>query len=135
MTDSKPDYQPRTLIHSTPSTREGEYLTRVYAEDDPDAVSGTRHAYTIADRGGTQRLRFQHGPAEETWSFPGILDNDLLAILIDRFEGFQRGQFACEQNAQVLEHLRSALASNQRRDRARVKQGVEGRNLPHTDDT
>lgn len=68
---------------------------------------------------------FQNGPIAEA-GVNGITHEALLAILIDRLEGFQRGAYANEYNATALDFLRGAQHSLQERTRERVARGVEG---------
>jgi hypothetical protein len=68
---------------------------------------------------------FQNGPIKEV-GVNGTTHEAELAILIDRFEGFQKGPYACEDNEEVLHHLSMALQGCQRRTRARIARGVEG---------
>lgn len=69
-------------------------------------------------------LKFQNGnPNEEV---NGISNEMLLAILIDRMEGFQSGKFACDNNQVALECLKTALVALNGRTAARVSKGIEG---------
>lgn len=68
---------------------------------------------------------FQNGPIPEVGT-NGVTHEALLAILIDRLEGFQKGPFAHPYNADALASLRSALASLQQRTKDRLARGVEG---------
>lgn len=71
------------------------------------------------------KINFQNGPIAEVGT-NGITHEALLAILIDRLEGFQSGKFAHPYNADALTSLRSAQASLQQRTRDRLARGVEG---------
>lgn len=68
---------------------------------------------------------FQNGPINEV-GVNGITHEVMLAILIDRLEGFQKGPYAHGYNADALSSLRSAQASLQQRTRDRLARGVEG---------
>ncbi len=70
-------------------------------------------------------LLFQNGPIKEV-GVNGVTHEALLAILIDRIEGFQAGPYACEDNKQALIHLQDALYHLQQRTRVRIARGVEG---------
>lgn len=70
-------------------------------------------------------LKFQDGPIGEVGT-NGITHEALLAILIDRLQSFQRGEYACRENAIALTHLEDAMHWLQHRTRARVTRGVEG---------
>jgi hypothetical protein len=70
-------------------------------------------------------IRFQNGPIKEN-GVNGCQNEDLLAIVIDRLEGFQSGELACEENQCALEHIRSALKCLNARTKDRQARGVEG---------
>jgi len=73
-------------------------------------------------------IKFQRGPIKEVGT-NGVTHEVLLAILIDRMEGFQSGQFACAENATALELLRLTLTVLKDRTAKRVERGVEGTNV------
>jgi len=73
-------------------------------------------------------IEFQRGPIKEV-GVNGVTNEALLAILIDRMDGFQSGAFACEDNREVLACLLNAMRWLQERTRARVARGVEGTNV------
>lgn len=68
---------------------------------------------------------FQNGPIKES-GVNGITQEALLAIVIDRLRCFQAGPYACEDNAEALQHCEDALEYLQKRTLARIKRGVEG---------
>ncbi len=68
---------------------------------------------------------FQNGPIGEV-GVNGVTHEALLAILIDRLEGFQAGPFASPYNEAALDHLRSALAVLKERTQERMARNVEG---------
>lgn len=68
---------------------------------------------------------FQNGPIQEA-GVNGISNEALLAVLIDRMQGFQSGQYACRENAVALTHLETAMMWLQKRTRDRMARGVEG---------
>jgi len=70
-------------------------------------------------------IDFQHGPIKEVGP-NGITHEVLLAILIDRMEGFQSGPFACEENEEAKIYLEKAREVFFSRTRARMDRGVEG---------
>lgn len=72
-----------------------------------------------------QVLIFQNGPIAEA-GVNGVTHEALLAILIDRLEGFQAGKFANDYNAAALDHLRSAQGVLLDRTRERMARNVEG---------
>lgn len=93
--------------------------------DEPGS-GGANHEYRIYVPSGTDCfIEFQNGPIKEVGT-NGLTHEALLAIVIDRLEGFQRGPFAHAYNADALTSCRSALASLQQRTRDRLARGVEG---------
>lgn len=73
----------------------------------------------------TTEIKFQKGPLQEVGT-NGHTNEALLAVLIDRLEGFQSGPFANDYNQSALESLRGAQLALQRRTRDRLARGVEG---------
>lgn len=104
---------------------------RITVTDEP-GQGGACHRYLIDYITGNSirevSIAFQNGPIKEK-GVNGITQEALLAILIDRLEGFQSGPYACEDNASALTHLCGALECLQRRTKARVARGVEGTNV------
>ena len=73
----------------------------------------------------TAIVLFQNGPIAEV-GVNGLTHEALLAILIDRLECFQKGNFANPYNQRALEHLVGAQESLKDRTRERMTRGVEG---------
>lgn len=103
---------------------------------DEPGPGGAPHAYSlrwpIGEEGDNIRVQFhliefQNGPIAEA-GINGLTHEALLAILIDRLECFQRGPFACEENASTLLHLRAAQVTLLSRTKNRMARGVEGTN-------
>lgn len=102
--------------------------------DEPGS-GGANHKYNIGgfihrNDAGTDdetaiTLRFQNGPIPEVGT-NGVTHEALLAIVIDRLQGFQKGPFACRENAIALTKLEEAMHWLQHRTRARLARGVEG---------
>lgn len=72
-----------------------------------------------------QYIKFQNGPIRESGP-NGISNEALLAIVADRLEGFQSGQYACRENAIALTKIQLAMHWLHHRTRDRVQRGVEG---------
>ena len=70
-------------------------------------------------------ISWQNGPIIENGR-NGAFVEDITKAAIDRIEYYQSSRFACEENAEALEHLRAALAAMNRRTSRRVAAGVEG---------
>lgn len=72
-------------------------------------------------------LSFQDKPIQGPEDINGLSNEILLAIVADRLEGFQAGPYACEANADALDHVNQALSALHRRAADRVMRGVEGK--------
>lgn len=103
--------------------------TRVLVTDQPGA-GGACHEYRITHASGDQNppfalIKFQKGPIKET-GLNGCFQEDLIAVVIDRLQSFQKGAFACKENALALTKLEEALMWMNKRTSAREARGVEG---------
>lgn len=96
--------------------------------DEPGA-GGANHEYQISwERGalgGKCLISFQNGPIAER-GVNGLTQEALLAIVIDRLQSFQKGPFACRENALALTKLEEAQHWLFSRTLARMQRGVEG---------
>lgn len=101
---------------------------------DEPGPGGANHLYGITDKtftGGptppavTCPIRFQNGPIAEA-GVNGISNEALLAIVADRLECFQKGQYACRENAIALTKIQEAMHWLYHRTRERMQRGVEG---------
>ena len=105
----------------------------ITAVDEP-GCGGACHHYVMkfTNKHGHREawgIGFQDGPIDEA-GVNGVTHEALLAILIDRLEGFQRGPYACNENARALRYLVNALDILKERTRERVVRGVEGTHKP-----
>lgn len=105
--------------------------------DEPGA-GGANHLYrvsgfdTATNAGSTPGkpetsvdILFQNGPILENGT-NGITQEVLLAIAADRLRSFQKGPYACRENAIALTKLEEAQMWLQKRTRDRMARGVEG---------
>jgi hypothetical protein len=114
-------------------------VLRIVVADEPGA-GGANHAYEVTGydtgtngsfageydiEGNGVTIYFQNGPIGEN-GVNGITQEVLLAIVIDRLESFQKGQFACRENAIALTHLETAKLWLFKRTLDRMARGVEG---------
>lgn len=105
---------------------------RIVVLDEP-GQGGACHKYEIGfgtgpddmGPGNPCLLFFQNGPIGEV-GVNGITHEALLAILIDRLEGFQQGPFAGRENALALTKLQEAQHWLHHRTQSRMARGVEG---------
>lgn len=70
---------------------------------------------------------FQNGPILEA-GVNGISGEAMIAIVIDRLQSFQKGAYACRENAIALTKLEESMHWLQHRTRERLSRGVEGTN-------
>ena len=109
-------------------------FTTVRVLDEP-SYGGACHTYHIgrpdleedfpSDEFGY--VRFQKGPVKEA-GINGCHQEDLIAIVIDRLQHFQKGDFKCRENALALTKLEEAMHWLNHRTRDREKREVEGTN-------
>jgi hypothetical protein len=110
--------------------KKGEY-TRIMVCDESGA-GGACHNYRVeaADMPDDPvilgQVDFQNGPIQEK-RVNGVQNEDLLTIVIHRLQCFQRGAFACRENAIALTHLETALLWLEKRTADRKARGVEGK--------
>lgn len=72
-------------------------------------------------------IAWQNGPVKEpNVAANGAFVEDVIEAAIDRIGYYQASRFACDENAEALEHLRAALAAMNRRTSRRLAAGVEG---------
>ena len=105
-----------------------EKLNTIYAIDKPGA-GGANHLYRIEPNDENHAdyfalIQFQQGARKEDSSIHGVIDTDLLEIVRDRLAAFQGGKFACDYNAEALEHIEKALAALNRRVEDRIARNV-----------
>ncbi len=108
--------------------------TEVFAVDER-GPGNANHIYEVKHKIDPNKTRqtievldtivFQKGPIEEA-GVNGIQNEDLIAIVIDRLQGFQKGDFACKHNGRALVDLYGALLHLQKRTKERENRGVEG---------
>lgn len=133
---------PDTSLPAIVDHRDGFWLNDAIeiVRDAPDAAKGgnASHRYEIArltpgetgtipeTRQVVGTLQFQQGPRDLPESIDGLTDAALVAVLLDRYRGFQSGLFACRDNAVVITKLEEALMWMQKRARDRAARGVLG---------
>ena len=75
------------------------------------------------------QIAWQNGPlgrGENRQEPNGAFVETVIAMAGDRLVYYQGGEFACEENAKAIEHLRDALKALKSRTADREKRGVEG---------
>lgn len=110
--------------------RPGHLPRRIDVLDEP-GPGGAHHVYqirTIQEGGeatGLASFKFQEGPIKEA-GHNGVHHEDMLRVVAHRLECFQKGQYACDENAEALSHVRAALECMDERTSRRLARGVEG---------
>jgi hypothetical protein len=111
--------------------------TKIVVTDEP-GQGGACHEYVVMEQPQTSdqagypmaefaKVSFQNGPIRE-FGVNGCHQEDLIAIVIDRLQSFQQGEYACRENALALTKLEEAMHWLNHRTSARVARGVEGTN-------
>lgn len=72
-------------------------------------------------------INFQKGPIKEN-GVNGCCNEDLIAMVIRRLEGFQLSEFKCRENAVAITKLEESLMWLRKRTNDREARGVEGTN-------
>lgn len=98
-----------------------------YALDSNKACCGY-DVFDVKTNESIAYVKFQNGPIKEN-GVNGIANEDAILMVIDRLNAFQKTKYACEENAQAIDYLEKTLIVLRRRTDARIKRGVEGRNI------
>lgn len=106
--------------------------TRVLHEDKPN-YNAPHHFEVWADKGEqvprlVGKVDFQEGPIKEA-GVNGVMNEDLIAMVICRLEHFQKSEFSSRDNAMAITKLEEALLWLRKRTIGRENRGVEGTNV------
>ena len=82
----------------------------------------------ITHKSGYMTIQFQLGPIQEA-GVNGVQIPDVIDVLVDRLQGFQKGDYSCRENALAITKLEEASLWLGKRTSDRVKAGTEGRSL------
>ena len=94
-------------------------ISRIEREgEDGIVVGGYAHAPGMS-------LTWQSGPMTDGVPTGATIEGVIVAAL-DRLRAFQSSPLMCQENAETIEHLEAALASQERRTAGRKARGVEG---------
>lgn len=105
---------------------------KIEVMDEPGA-GGACHHYRVSWPQNDQNpegvsgvgIYFQNGPVLVS-GVNGLSQEALLAIVKDRLESFQAGQYACVENDLALNKINDAIEILHERTKARMARGVEG---------
>lgn len=101
--------------------------TEVIVKDQPSNGNAC-HEFIVQKTDGHDQLcivNFQKGPIQEI-GVNGVMNEDLLTMVICRLHGFQAGEFNCRENAIALTKLEEAMLWLNERTNKREARGVEG---------
>jgi len=121
-TDGHRHVRPVPPMHPTKGGAHSEYIVTWEA---PDGLDYDK----IRFQADSDTIHFQPDTIQAVGAI-GWTNEAVLAVLIDRLEGFQAGEFGCRENAIALTHLQSALLWLEERTTDRKARGVEGQRKP-----
>lgn len=81
--------------------------------------------YDVTNFDVLAEVNFQEGAIKES-GVNGVMNEDLIAMVIARLEGFQNSEFRCRENACAITKLEEALMWLKKRTISRENRGVEG---------
>lgn len=61
----------------------------------------------------------------------GVTTEEIIEVVLDHLRGFQKGPFACRENALAITNFEQGLLWVRERKRLREEQGVKGRDAAH----
>lgn len=111
--------------------------TTVYHEDEEQMqFNAPHHFYVIKseslNEGETPQsvceVDFQKGPIKEV-GVNGVMNEDLIAMVICRLDHFQDSEFECYENEMAITKLEEALLWLRKRTMGRENRGVEGTHI------
>lgn len=111
-----------------------DLLTDKYTEVmmEKDYVYNAPHNFIVRDTSNPENvlanIHFQTGPIKEC-GVNGVMNEDLIAMVITRLQSFQNSEFSCRENAMAITKLEEALLWLRKRTMGREKRGVEGTNI------
>jgi len=102
-------------------------FTQVICKDKPGQVDAGYEYQVVGVETGENftEIYFQKGPVGET-GVNGCHNEDLIAIVLDRLRAFQKGDYACRENAIAITKLEEALHRLNDRTADRSARGVMG---------
>jgi hypothetical protein len=113
---------------------DGHGLTEsIHIQADAPGPGGASHEYTIWVQTSHEdpqpivaRIQFQKGPRNIEGSVPGIVESALLAIVIDRMNAFNAGEYRCRENSLVATKCEEAIHWLKHRADERARRQVLG---------
>ncbi|PAV30304.1 hypothetical protein CIL05_07490 [Virgibacillus profundi] len=104
--------------------------TKVYHEEDFQ-FNAPHHFDVVSSEDETNLLagiNFQEGVIKEH-GVNGVMNEDLIAVIITRLEHFNQSDFRCRENSMAITKLEEALLWLRKRTMGREQRGVEGKHV------
>lgn len=106
----------------------GKY-TEVWHEDRFDIAP---HTFVVMSAGDETKplgeIHFQDGPIKDV-GVNGVMNEDLIAMIICRLEHFNQTDFRCRENSMAITKLEESLLWLRKRTIGREQRGVEGTHI------
>nr|WP_239541235.1 hypothetical protein [Pullulanibacillus pueri] len=103
-----------------------EKYTEVHHEDDFNFnAPHTFEVRKVDGNGYIEKVHFQEGAIKEH-GVNGVMNEDLIAMVICRLDHFQNSEFACYENEMAYLKLEEALLWLRKRTMGREQRNVEG---------
>ncbi|MEN1985888.1 hypothetical protein [Paenibacillus hubeiensis] len=99
--------------------------TEVFHEKDYSFNAPHHFEVRSVEGGLLAEVNFQEGPIKEA-GINGVMNEDLIAMVIARLEGFQNSDYRCRDNAMAITKLEESLLWLRKRTMSREVRGVEG---------
>ncbi len=103
-----------------------ERCTKVYREKESSFCAP--HLFTVTSAEDDKTLaviHFQEG-ALNVAGVNGVMNEDLLVMILTRLQSFQDSEFSCKENAMAITKIEEALLWLRKRTMGREKRGVLG---------
>lgn len=112
---------------------EHDLLTNKYTTvlHEKEFTNNAPHLFQVQTTIGDEVLatvHFQEGPILEA-GVNGVMNEDLISMVISRLEHFQESKFACYENDLAIVKLEEALLWLRKRTMGRETRGVEGTHI------
>lgn len=101
------------VVHEKDFSFNAPHLFRVYSLRQPEGSE------VLAE------VHFQEGPIKEA-GVNGVMNEDLIAMVICRLEHFNQSEFRCRENSMAITKLEEALLWLRKRTMGRERKGIEG---------
>ena len=106
-----------------------EKYTQVFACDEKEFNANHKYSVSTTEEPSTilQVVDFQKGAIKE-FGVNGIMNEDLIAMVIDRLQSFQNSPYNCRENSIAITKLEESLMWLRKRTQDRERRNVEGTN-------